>query len=72
MQRSIAQYRMHPAISLFPRAAFYDAKLQDGPNVKLPAYTKEYHKVQDAQYIRTQGGCVLRCYAKLALVQNVS
>uniref|UniRef100_A0A7S1FUF0 DNA2/NAM7 helicase-like C-terminal domain-containing protein n=2 Tax=Corethron hystrix TaxID=216773 RepID=A0A7S1FUF0_9STRA len=28
------QYRMHPAISAFPRAIFYDGRLQDGPNVR--------------------------------------
>ncbi|OJJ38146.1 hypothetical protein ASPWEDRAFT_24112 [Aspergillus wentii DTO 134E9] len=27
------QYRMHPEISAFPSAAFYDGKLQDGPNM---------------------------------------
>ena len=27
------QYRMHPAISAFPRRIFYEGVLQDGPNV---------------------------------------
>ncbi|THC99106.1 hypothetical protein EYZ11_001427 [Aspergillus tanneri] len=27
------QYRMHPQISAFPSSAFYDGKLQDGPNM---------------------------------------
>ncbi|KAE8349387.1 SEN1 N terminal-domain-containing protein [Aspergillus coremiiformis] len=27
------QYRMHPAISAYPRNAFYEGKLQDGPNM---------------------------------------
>jgi hypothetical protein len=36
---------MHPSISAFPRAAFYDSKLCDGPNVQEPSYTKDYHKV---------------------------
>ncbi|KAE8146621.1 SEN1 N terminal-domain-containing protein [Aspergillus avenaceus] len=27
------QYRMHPDISIYPRNAFYDGKLQDGPNM---------------------------------------
>ncbi|PTU18943.1 hypothetical protein P175DRAFT_0442009 [Aspergillus ochraceoroseus IBT 24754] len=27
------QYRMHPEISVFPSTAFYDGKLQDGPNM---------------------------------------
>ncbi|KAL4870480.1 hypothetical protein BDV12DRAFT_58703 [Aspergillus spectabilis] len=27
------QYRMHPEISMFPRTAFYEGKLQDGPNM---------------------------------------
>eukprot|EP01083_Nonionella_stella_P201380 736758_1 len=37
------QYRMHPEISRFPSAHFYESKLQDGPNVIHPAYTKPYH-----------------------------
>jgi len=32
------QYRMHPAISDFPRRIFYDGLLLDGPNVKHPEY----------------------------------
>ena len=32
------QYRMHPAISDFPRHIFYDGKLIDGSNVKHPEY----------------------------------
>eukprot|EP00898_Chlorokybus_atmophyticus_P002092 jgi/Chlat1/2884/Chrsp2S00355 len=28
------QYRMHPAISAWPRAQFYDGRVVDGPNVK--------------------------------------
>ncbi|KAL4947524.1 SEN1 N terminal-domain-containing protein [Aspergillus filifer] len=27
------QYRMHPEISMYPSAAFYDGRLQDGPNM---------------------------------------
>lgn len=32
------QYRMHPAISEFPRRIFYRDQLVDGPNVKHPEY----------------------------------
>eukprot|EP00586_Coscinodiscus_wailesii_P022376 CAMPEP_0172511240 /NCGR_PEP_ID=MMETSP1066-20121228/234896_1 /TAXON_ID=671091 /ORGANISM="Coscinodiscus wailesii, Strain CCMP2513" /LENGTH=385 /DNA_ID=CAMNT_0013290539 /DNA_START=98 /DNA_END=1251 /DNA_ORIENTATION=+ len=32
------QYRMHPAISDFPRRIFYDGSLLDGDNVKHPEY----------------------------------
>ena len=39
------QYRSHPVISKFPREYFYQGKLEDGPNVLEPSYTKEYHKV---------------------------
>ncbi|KAL3449256.1 SEN1 N terminal-domain-containing protein [Aspergillus insuetus] len=36
------QYRMHPEISMFPRTAFYDGRLQDGPDmVKLR--TRPWH-----------------------------
>ncbi|CAM9411329.1 unnamed protein product [Chrysoparadoxa australica] len=38
------QYRMHPAISAFPRRAFYGSQLQDGPNVKLIEYTRFFHQ----------------------------
>jgi hypothetical protein len=38
------QYRMHPAISQFPRAAFYGSRLLDGPNVLEPVYTKSFSK----------------------------
>lgn len=37
------QYRMHPEISSFPSAAFYEGKLLDGPNM-LPLRTKPWHK----------------------------
>ena len=36
------QYRMHPEISRFPSAAFYEGKLLDGPNM-LPLRTKPWH-----------------------------
>ena len=32
------QYRMHPAISHFPRHIFYGGDLMDGPNVQKPDY----------------------------------
>ncbi|CAM9707583.1 unnamed protein product, partial [Phaeothamnion confervicola] len=38
------QYRMHPRISAFPRAAFYDNKLLDGANVLQASYNKPYHR----------------------------
>ncbi len=34
------QYRMHPAISHFPRHIFYRGQLLDGPNVRDPNYGK--------------------------------
>ena len=37
------QYRMHPEISSFPSAAFYEGKLLDGPNM-LSLRTKPWHK----------------------------
>lgn len=36
------QYRMHPAISSFPNAKFYDNQILDGPNVKKSSYKKNY------------------------------
>ncbi len=39
------QYRMHPAISYFPRMQFYDNKLLDGPNVLQQSYSMPYHTV---------------------------
>lgn len=37
------QYRMHPEISAFPSAAFYDGKLQDGPNMR-PLRASPWHQ----------------------------
>ncbi|XP_066349686.1 helicase sen1-like [Miscanthus floridulus] len=36
------QYRMHPEISNFPVATFYDGKVSDGPNVSHKDYTKRF------------------------------
>ncbi|WOL07365.1 hypothetical protein Cni_G16105 [Canna indica] len=36
------QYRMHPSISLFPNANFYDNKILDGPNVAQISYRPTY------------------------------
>ncbi|KAK1410598.1 hypothetical protein QVD17_37135 [Tagetes erecta] len=36
------QYRMHPAISRFPNKEFYDDRLQNGPNVEVESYTKQF------------------------------
>lgn len=33
---------MHPAISFFPNARFYEKKILDGPNVKDGNYNKNY------------------------------
>ncbi|RWR84617.1 UvrD-like protein Helicase [Cinnamomum micranthum f. kanehirae] len=34
------QYRMHPSISYFPNANFYNNKILDGPNVEDPDYKR--------------------------------
>ncbi|CAN6229300.1 unnamed protein product [Urochloa humidicola] len=36
------QYRMHPEISKFPVATFYDGKISDGPNVTHKNYDKRF------------------------------
>ena len=36
------QYRMHPEISKFPVATFYDGKISDGPNVTHMNYSKSF------------------------------
>ncbi|KAJ8629370.1 hypothetical protein MRB53_022693 [Persea americana] len=36
------QYRMHPAISSFPNAKFYDNQILDGSNVQKSSYKKNY------------------------------
>ncbi|KAM3753517.1 hypothetical protein ACB098_03G099900 [Castanea mollissima] len=36
------QYRMHPSISFFPNANFYDYQILDAPNVKGKSYEKQY------------------------------
>ncbi|KAF3974968.1 hypothetical protein CMV_001742 [Castanea mollissima] len=36
------QYRMHPSISFFPNANFYDNRILDAPNVKGKSYEKQY------------------------------
>ena len=38
------QYRMHPAISLFPNKEFYDKKILDGPNVSERSYERHFLK----------------------------
>ncbi|XP_075105369.1 LOW QUALITY PROTEIN: uncharacterized protein LOC107763176 [Nicotiana tabacum] len=38
------QYRMHPAISLFPNREFYENKIMDGVNVKEAMYEKRFLK----------------------------
>ncbi|KAG5598977.1 hypothetical protein H5410_030347 [Solanum commersonii] len=38
------QYRMHPAISLFPNREFYENKITDGRNVKEAMYEKRFLK----------------------------
>ncbi|XP_058090435.1 uncharacterized protein LOC131236918 [Magnolia sinica] len=42
------QYRMHPAISAFPNAKFYNGQLLDGPNVTDASY--EQHYLQGSMY----------------------
>eukprot|EP01032_Pedospumella_encystans_P022031 gene22031-24977_t len=39
------QYRMHPAISRWPRMQFYNGDVIDGENVRSSAYDKEWHRV---------------------------
>ena len=36
------QYRMHPQISKFPVATFYEGKISDGPNVTHKNYNKRF------------------------------
>ncbi|TVU16035.1 hypothetical protein EJB05_39582 [Eragrostis curvula] len=36
------QYRMHPEISKFPVATFYDGKISDGPNVTCKNYDRRF------------------------------
>ncbi|OMO72638.1 hypothetical protein COLO4_27521 [Corchorus olitorius] len=36
------QYRMHPSISFFPNATFYDNRILDAPHVKHETYEKHY------------------------------
>ncbi|XP_050275749.1 uncharacterized protein LOC126717858 isoform X2 [Quercus robur] len=36
------QYRMHPSISFFPNANFYDNQILDAPNVRGKSYEKQY------------------------------
>ncbi|KAK1259751.1 putative helicase MAGATAMA 3 [Acorus gramineus] len=36
------QYRMHPSISRFPNAMFYDSKISDGSNVTEISYGRRY------------------------------
>ncbi|KAL4805801.1 SEN1 N terminal-domain-containing protein [Aspergillus unguis] len=37
------QYRMHPEISMYPRRAFYEGRLQDGPNM-AQLRTRPWHQ----------------------------
>ncbi|ETO06421.1 regulator of nonsense transcripts [Reticulomyxa filosa] len=37
------QYRMHPEISFFPNAHFYNNQLKNGENVSGPTYYKAFH-----------------------------
>ena len=36
------QYRMHPSISFFPNAYFYDNQILDAPNFKRKGIEKQY------------------------------
>ena len=36
------QYRMHPEISKFPVATFYDGKISNGPNVTSKSYDRMF------------------------------
>lgn len=40
------QYRMHPAISMFPNMQFYDGKVQNGVNVMKKAYSRAPYQRQ--------------------------
>uniref|UniRef100_K3Y587 DNA2/NAM7 helicase-like C-terminal domain-containing protein n=1 Tax=Setaria italica TaxID=4555 RepID=K3Y587_SETIT len=42
------QYRMHPEISKFPVATFYDGKISDGPNVTHKNYSKSLKNTIEA------------------------
>lgn len=45
------QYRMHPAISAFPNAQFYDGAVKDGPNVLSADYGRSlYALLQHGAY----------------------
>jgi len=48
------QYRMHPEISKWPLAKFYDDKVKDGPNVTDEAYTSNVALLTGEPYIWVQ------------------
>lgn len=73
---------MHPAISFFPNAKFYDNQILDGSNVKKSSYSKRYLpgrlygtysfiNIADGREERDDNGTSLKNMVEVAVVLKI-
>ncbi|KAF0891411.1 hypothetical protein E2562_009840 [Oryza meyeriana var. granulata] len=69
------QYRMHPAISIFPNLSFYDKKILDGPNVTQVRHERSFpfgpYSFINIQNGREDPGRSKRNMAEVAAIRKI-